>query len=148
MGVKINNDTILLKLTYNIKNIPKNEALMTECHNLLAKYLEPYIPMDEGNLSHNVNITPEAVSYVSPYAHYQYEGVVYGPNIPIYENGVIVGWWSKPNKHPTGASLQYSTEKHPLATHHWETAMMKDKSSEFKSDIKDKILQEINKEGG
>lgn len=148
MGMKMKDDTVLVKLRYNITNIPKNEALMTECHNLLAKYLEPYVPMDEGNLAHNISVTSKAVSYLSPYAHYQHEGVVYGPNIPIIENGVIVGWWSPPNKQPTGASLQYSTEKHPLATHHWEQAMMRDKSDEFKSDIEDKILQEINKKGG
>ena len=76
----------------------------------------------------------------TPYAHYQFEGIVYGPNIPIIENGVIVGWFSPPNKQPTGASIQYSTEKHPQATHHWHEAMMRDRRDEFTQDIKDIIV--------
>ena len=53
------------------------------------------------NVIKDINVSSDGVYYNSPYAHYQFEGIVYGPNIPIFENGVIVGWWSRPNKQPT-----------------------------------------------
>lgn len=140
MGMYIDNDTVLLKLRYDIANIPNNETTMTQCHNTLAIYMGPYVPMKEGILAGSTQVTSEYVRYATPYAHYQFEGIVYGPNIPIIENGVIVGWWSPPNKQPTGENLQYSTEAHPQATHHWHEAMMRDRQDEFTQDIKDIIV--------
>lgn len=121
---------------------------MQQVHNTYAKFLDPYVPMDEGVLAHDVTVTPEYVQYNSPYAHYMYTGIVYGPNIPIMSNGEIIGYWSPPNqaKHPTGASIDYSKEKHPLATHHWDKAAMDSQGDVFKSDVK-KILQNKLKGG-
>lgn len=145
MSMEINDDKVLLKLQLNISNIPKDEATMTECHNTMVIYMDPYVPMKEGDLSKNVEVNAERVRYLSPYAHYQFEGMVYGPNIPIMENGVIVGWWSPPNKQPTGAQINYSTDLHPQATHHWHEAMLRDKKDAFTADIKKIILDHLNK---
>lgn len=128
-------DKVLTQLTLKVSQIPENTKVMTECHNVFANYMEPYVPMQEGVLAHNVEVTPEYVHYLSPYAHYQWEGLVYGPNIPIFENGVIVGWFSRPNKQPTGKMINYSTEKHSKATRHWNEAMINEKGKEFKQDI-------------
>lgn len=150
MSVDIKDDTVLVKLRYDIANIPNNDAVMIECHNTLAIYMEPYIPMKEGILLGSATVTPQYVRYggpSAPYAHYMFEGIVYGPNIPIIKDGVIVGWWSPPTKQPTGKPLEYSTELHPLATHHWHEAMMRDKKDEFKADIKTIIKDNINKGG-
>lgn len=144
MGLEIKDDTVLLKLKLDIANIPEDEKTMTECHNTMAIYMDPYVPMKEGDLSKNVEINGQRVRYLSPYAHYQFEGVVYGPNIPIIEDGVIVGWWSPPNKYPTGESLVYSKELHPQATHHWHQAMMLNKKDEFTQDIKKIIVDSLN----
>lgn len=144
MSLYLEDDTILVKLKLDIENIPNNEAVMTELHNLLIQYCDPYVPMREGVLSQNVIATKDYAHYQSPYAHYMHEGVVYGPSIPIIENGVIVGWWSPPNKYPTGDSITYSPEKHPLATHHWEQAMMKDKGKAFTQDIKSILVDNLN----
>lgn len=148
MGLEIKDDDVILKLKLNIVNIPDDDATMIECHNTMAIYMEPYIPMKEGILVGSAQVTADYVRYggaSAPYAHYQFEGIVYGPNIPIIEDGVIVGWFSPPNKQPTGEQLNYSTEKHPLATHHWHKAMMKDKSKEFTEDIKKIILDRLKK---
>lgn len=88
----------------------------------------PYVPYDEGILAGSANTATEIgsgeVVYDTPYARYLWYGEVYGPNIPIVENGEIVGYWSPPEKYPTGRSLQYSTERNPLAGSHWcERAM-------------------------
>ena len=98
----------------------------------------PYVPFDEGDLAGSANTATEIgsgeVVYDTPYARYLYYGEVYGPNIPITENGIITGYWSPKEKFPTGEKLEYSTEKNPQAGSHWfERAM---------EDHKDDILKE------
>lgn len=137
-------DRAIVNLILKVSEIPTDKAVMTECHNTLANYMEPYVPMQEGVLSINKEVTDKSVHYLSPYAHYQFTGIVYGPNIPIFENGVIVGWWSRPNKQPTGKNINYSTEKHSKATHHWNEAMMKEKGKEFTQDITNIITDYLN----
>lgn len=98
--------------------------LANECKRLM----DPYVPAQNLILAQNVSVYVEGgvgkVHYLSPYAHYQYEGEVYGPNYPVRENGEIVGWKSPPHKSPTGRKLKYSTFRHPLATDHWDQAML------------------------
>ena len=63
--------------------------------------------------------------------HYLYMGEIYGPNIPIYDGGELMGFWSPPHKTPTGRKLKYSTFRHPLATDHWDQAMMTARKDEL-----------------
>lgn len=51
-------------------------------------------------------------------------GEMYGPNIPIFDGKELMGFWSPPHKNPTGRKLKYNTFRHPLATDHWDRAMM------------------------
>lgn len=90
----------------------------------------PYVPEDTGMLNSNVDITEDYVEYKSPYAHYQYEGLVYGPNIPTGDGG----YFSPPGqqKHPTGTKLDY---KKPLATAHWDKAMKAAKGDQLAREI-------------
>lgn len=96
--------------------------------NEAKRLMDPYVPANNLILAQNVRTYVEdgagIVEYQSPYAHYQYEGEVYGPNYPIYENGEIAGWYSPGHKQATGKSIHYSTFRHPLATDHWDKAMM------------------------
>lgn len=103
-----------------------DEDLMLAIHNEYARLMEPYVPFDSGTLAQTTEITSESVRYAVPYAHYMYEGEIYGDNIPIIEDGMIVGWFSRPGekKHPTGRPIEYDTTKHPLATSHWDKAML------------------------
>lgn len=98
----------------------------------------PYLPFDEGVLAGSANTATKIgsgeVVYDTPYARYLYYGEVYGPNIPITENGIITGYWSPPEKFPTGEKLKYSTEKNPQAGSHWFDRAM--------ADHKDEILKE------
>lgn len=116
-----------------------DDRTMLLVHNTLAKMCDPYVPMDEGVLAQTVEITPQSVHYLVPYAHYMYVGEVYGPNIPIKDElGEIVGWFSIPGrtKTPTGRAITYSTERHPLATKEWDKAMLRDRRDEFTQQIK------------
>lgn len=64
-----------------------------------AKAMDKYVPMRKGNLR-RYYIVGNSIVYDQEYAHYQYEGI------------------SK-----SGKPLNYSTDKHPLATHHWDKKM-------------------------
>ena len=106
-----------------------------------ARLMDPYVPADTMTLAAHIQITADDdcghVTYNEPYAHYQYEGEVYGPNIPIFdgvdENGneQIMGFWSPKHKHPTGRKIEYNTIQHPLATDHWDKAMMTARGDEL-----------------
>ena len=87
----------------------------SEWHRLYAAY----VPFESGALRDSVTITPKTITHNAPYAHYQYTGDVYGPNYPITQNGVRVGYYSPPNrpKHPTGGKLKY---KNPKAAAKWD----------------------------
>lgn len=95
----------------------------------------PYLPFDEGVLAGSANTATKIgsgeVVYDTPYARYLYYGEVYGPNIPITENGIITGYWSPPEKFPTGEKLEYSTKKNPQAGSHWFDRAMEDHKDEI-----------------
>lgn len=89
--------------------------------NEAKKLMNPYIPALKPGLSRNVRVYVEGgkgiVHYLSPYARYQYCGkVMISRNPGVKESAKIV---KKPEK-----ELKYSTFRHPLATSHWDQAMM------------------------
>lgn len=101
----------------------------------------PYVPFDEGLLAGSANTATKIgsgeVSYDTPYARYLYYGEVYGPNIPIVENGDIVGWCSPPEKYPTGREIQYSHAVNPLAGSHWFERAMADHKEDILKEAQD-----------
>lgn len=132
------------KMANALNRVFTSDEFKLALHNTFAKECEPYVPMDTGKLAQTVNVTPEYVEYDREYAHYMYMGQVYGPNYPLYKDGVIVGWRSPPGKgpkHPTGRLIQYSTETHPLAASKWDEVMMRDRGDEFKQQVKNLIAE-------
>ena len=108
-------------------------------------YCKPYCPMDTGVLANSAYtatvLGSGEVVYPGPYAHYQYYGEVYGPNIPIFDDntGQPTGYYSPPGKkkHPTGRNLTYNTDINPLAGSFWFNRM--------KADHFDDVVQEVQK---
>lgn len=146
MAMRVTIDTSGLQAMIAEKLNP-DDKLRLYAHQRLAAYCELYVPMETGMLAQTVNITKDGVEYAVPYAHYLYEGEIYGPNIPIKdEGGMIVGYFSPPGqaKKPTGRSLTYSKELHPLATDHWDQAAM----AARKDDLLDDIANYITTDGG
>jgi len=83
----------------------------------------PYVPYKEGVLYGSVRLSggggKAEIEHTAPYAHYAYEGQVYGPNAPIVQGGVVVGYYSPTApKHPTGAMMHY----HGMGSRHWDEA--------------------------
>lgn len=104
-----------------------------ECIRLMV----PYTPMLNGDLIDSVVlgsvIGSGELAYNSPYARYQYYGEIYGPNYPIFENGMLAGFRSPKGikKQPTGRPLKYNTSKHPKAGKMWFERMKADKKEDI-----------------
>lgn len=103
------------------------------------RFMEPYTPFRNGFLEKSATlgtvIGSGEIHQIAPYARYLYYGEVYGPNIPVVENGQIVGYFSLKGKkkQPTGRQMEYDTTKHPQAGKMWFERM--------KADRKEEILQ-------
>ena len=105
VDIQLNTD----RIDRNIRTAQRllNMQIVADC--------DPLIPFQQGALRNSVNypdgIYGGEIEYNTPYAHYQYEGIVYGPNIPIKDTeGNITGWYSPPSKQPKGRPLTYHTE--------------------------------------
>lgn len=114
----IGNVHIELNLDRITGNLDKAQIALNQ---QIAKDSTPYIPLRQGALRSQVRypdgMTGGTVEWYAPYAHYQYMGEVYGPNIPLKDaQGNIIGWTSPPKKSPTGRKLQYHT---PETSDHW-----------------------------
>lgn len=108
----------------------------------VIKFMTPYIPYQSGFLATKALTIPTVIGtgeirQLGPYAHYQYIGEIYGPNVPVKENGEIVGWWSPPSKAPTGRQLTYDTTKNPLAGSHWFERMKADRADKILADAQE-----------
>ncbi len=95
------------------------------------RYMDKYTPMRTGALIRSATLGTKIGSgrivYNSPYARYQYYGEIYGPNIPVYKDSELMGWFSPPKKHPTGREITYSRDKHPNAQKLWFEKMKSEK---------------------
>lgn len=82
-----------------------NTETMREVHERLKDFVEPFVPFGKtGELRENAVAQPKGVLYRAPYAHYQFEGDVYGPNLPVLgPDGP--SWISRKPKHPMGRKL-------------------------------------------
>ena len=108
-------------------NRAQGEKLWTYAASEWHRLYREYVPFREGVLYNQVNITggksKGTIEHTAPYAHYIYEGVVYGPNVPITQGGVIVGYFSpEAPKHSTGQQMTFSRMFSAKASRHWDEA--------------------------
>lgn len=114
--MRINSHIGSVDIKIDTKRIDNNIRTAQRLLNMqIVADCDPLIPFQQGALRNSVNypqgIYGGEIEYNTPYAHYQYEGEVYGPNIPRYDSeGNLVGWYSPPKKNPTGRPLTYNTE--------------------------------------
>lgn len=113
-------------------------------------YCKPYVPASpdrtlEFSAQAATDVGSGQVIWDTPYAHYQYMGIVYGPNIPILEpeSGVLLGFFSPPGlpKHPTDRALTYDTSQNPLAGSHWFERMKADRLNDILDEARRAMLQ-------
>lgn len=144
VNVKINPNL----LNNRLHRVLTDEKTGLEIHTLFEKMMQPYVPRDEGVLAQSTEITSKYVRYVSPYAHYQYIGEVYGPNFPIMQAGFVTGWRSPMEKYPTGRELGIRGSnplfpgwvfgyRTPNTGHHWDKKMMQERGDSFIAQVKE-----------
>lgn len=92
--------------------------------NEARRLMDPYVPADNLVLAGLVDTHVEGkkgiIEYLAPYAHYQYEG-------ELYVSSKTGSPWASAGefKVPTGRPLNHSKFRHPLATDHWDQAMLR-----------------------
>lgn len=61
----------------------------------VVRLSDPYVPFRQGTLKNSAQISGDGsqIVYPGPYAHYQYVGKVMGPNIPIFNDGRLTGFY-------------------------------------------------------
>lgn len=122
-----------------MKKLQKGGKAQTILDMEIVKDCAKYAPFDSGTLAHTVEgIGSGLITYKVPYAHYMYYGKVYGPNIPLYEDGILTGFFSPKGvtKQPTGKSLQYSKEKNALAGPFWFERAKADNKKKWLATVK------------
>ncbi len=113
--MKIDNTVGSVHIKIDTKRIDDNLRNAQRLLNLqVVADCDPLVPFQQGGLRGSVvypkGIYGTEIEYNSVYAHYQYTGIVYGPNIPIKDSaGNVTGWYSPPKKYPTGRPIHYHT---------------------------------------
>lgn len=102
--------------------------------NEAKRLMDPYVPMNDGGLSTNVDVYVEGgrgvVHYRSPYAGMQYAG-------KVMVSDVTGSPWARygESKHTIDKELQHSKFRHPLATSEWDKAMKTARGSDLTNAI-------------
>ena len=113
-------------------------------------FCQPYVPASpnrtlEFSAQPSTEIGSGEVIWNTPYAHYQYMGIVYGPNFKVDVNGDGVLEWRSPKgkpKFPTGRELTYDTSQNQLAGPRWFERMKADRLNDLLN-----VAQRAIKEG-
>ena len=108
---------------------------------VIRRLCDPYVPLQQGTLKNTAQVVSSGgqvyILYNTPYAHYQYMGEVYGPNIPIRDEatGAILGYYSRKDikKTPTGREINYSGA--PMRGKKWVERMMADRGGEVRREL-------------
>lgn len=111
LNVDVKIDTTGLESKLN--DLLKDDTLMLQVHALFAKMCDPYVPFLEGPLSQTVEIEPNCIRYVQPYARRQYYGVDFNHTL-VY---------------------------HPLASALWDKTMMNARGDEFKAQVRELLIR-------
>ena len=99
---------------------------------------DPYVPFHQGTLKNTAQISPDGtqVIYTQPYAHYQYKGLVMGPNV-LTSNG----WRSmakKGGKYYTGRELKHKSDN-GMRGPYWDKRMLENHREDLAKDVADYV---------
>lgn len=112
MSVKLN-PTSVIKARLGIQKGGRVQQYLT---NTCYRYMDKYVPYKEGFLRANVEVGKDYVLYKSPYAHYQFKGILY------VDPDTGSSWAGRDKtKVPTSTMLNYHTAG---TGSHWDNKMM------------------------
>lgn len=114
------------------RGMGKSNGLQKHLAARVVEFCDPYTPKKSGILKNTPHISSDGskITYPGPYAHYQYVGEVYGPNVLTEK-----GWRSmakKDEKKPTGRKLSY--HEGPMRGPQWEKRMLADHRKDLEQD--------------
>lgn len=91
----------------NLKKLLDDSEIRITINQIIGDAINQYVPSNTGTLRQSMTVYPDRVTWGEgiEYARYQYNGEVYGRNIPITKGGVVVGWFSRGPRYPTGREL-------------------------------------------
>jgi hypothetical protein len=89
--------------------------------------------------------SPKEIEVAGPYAHYQYKGEIWGPNIPVRSNGNIVRYYSPPRKYPTGRPMKHSRAYNDRAGPDWDKRLMAEEGDAIAADLQRYIDEKAGK---
>lgn len=97
-----------------------DDVTQSKIQAVFARTINPYVPYDTGNLAHNIKVDAEGVHYRAPYAEKNY-----------YDEDV-----------------KHHTDKHPLATSHWDEVAMITERANFAHEVEDILKQRAKEKYG
>lgn len=115
-NVHINEESLQSELENLIHDVPT----MYEIHMLFARMIDPWVPYLHGPLSKTVEIEPECIRYIQPYARYQYYG--------IYFN--------------------HTKDVHPLASALWDKRAMETQLDSFTAQVQEILARRARQYNG
>lgn len=108
MSVTVTIDTSELNAVF--ENLIDDDTML-RVHEVLAETIDPWTPFLTGQLSEDVSVTSDGITYNVPYASEKYNGEV------------------------------YCKEFHPLATSHWDEVAMETEFDNFALQVKDILIE-------
>lgn len=143
---KVKFDSISNQL--NKLGLTPNGDTQTFATNEAKRMMNPYVPVLSQALRQKAEVVDAgtAIEYQTPYAHYQYKGILYVD--PITGKGSFYnenyGHWSRPNvnKVKSDRELEYSN---PNATKEWDKKMMKEKGKDYLKSVQNYFDKEHKK---
>lgn len=111
---------------------------------IVSHRITRYMPYRSGALATKLKIirSPTEIEVLGPYAHYQYEGVVWVDPV-THAAGFLTanGWWSRRDvpKVQTSRPLDYDRSKNPEAGPHWDRRLMAAEGEAIAADVQDYI---------
>lgn len=111
---------------------------------IVSHRMTRYMPFRSGALATKLKIirSPTEIEVLGPYAHYQYEGVVWVDPV-THAAGFLTanGWRSRRDvpKVQTSRTLDYDRSKNPEAGPHWDRRLMAAEGEAIAADVQDYI---------
>ena len=107
-------------LQAKLQKLIEDDSVKVQANQILARIIDPWIPYDTGELAGNITITADGITYHAPYAAKNY----YGDDI------------------------RHKTDKHPLATAHWDDVAMQTEMPKLIAEIRDVLIRKANEQNG
>lgn len=92
-----------------------------QIHQVLKEMCDPYVPYNTGQLANSAKVDFDGVHYSATDNGRQYASEAY-----------------------EGVDMNFRKDQHPLASAHWDKAMLRDHRGEFNTKVKEIIVEAMN----